>query len=362
MKIIASLATSNDGYINDNSPQRLVISNDKDWEKVYALRANVDAIMIGAATLREDNPSLLVKGEENREKRQKLGLNPDIIKVVLSSSLDINADAKFFTRGDVQKIVLCLTDSPKSQKESLSKVAKIIELSELTPIAVVSALEAEGIATLMIEGGVKTLEPFFAANLVDEFRLAVSDKKVEDDLAPKFYDFEKYISDSAPEMKLLSKQFLDEIGVYNFVKKDDYYLEMAVGESMNAVPTKTNYRVGAVIVCENAAVYLGYTGESHPKNHAEEEALIKAKADNANLYNAVIYTSMEPCSKRASKEKSCSELILENGIKKVVYAFKEPDYFVECTASENLVKNGVEVVVNSALGDAVKQINSHILG
>lgn len=69
MKVIASAALSADGCLDDNSPERLVLSTPGDWAEIYRLRASSDAILVGAETLRRDDPSLLVKGEELRRER-----------------------------------------------------------------------------------------------------------------------------------------------------------------------------------------------------------------------------------------------------------------------------------------------------
>ena len=57
MQITLSFATTADGYLDDNSPRRLMISTPEDWEAVLRLRASHDAILAGAETLRRDDPA-----------------------------------------------------------------------------------------------------------------------------------------------------------------------------------------------------------------------------------------------------------------------------------------------------------------
>ena len=64
MRITLSAAVTADGFLDDNSPRRLIISTPEDWAEVYRLRAAHDAILVGAETLRRDDPSLLVRDEE----------------------------------------------------------------------------------------------------------------------------------------------------------------------------------------------------------------------------------------------------------------------------------------------------------
>ena len=62
MQITLSFATTADGYLDDDSPRRLMISTPEDWEAVLRLRASHDAILAGAETLRRDNPAMPQRG------------------------------------------------------------------------------------------------------------------------------------------------------------------------------------------------------------------------------------------------------------------------------------------------------------
>ena len=61
MRVTLSFATTADGYLDDNTPERLILSTPGDWEAVLQLRAAHDAILVGAETLRRDNPALLLR-------------------------------------------------------------------------------------------------------------------------------------------------------------------------------------------------------------------------------------------------------------------------------------------------------------
>lgn len=145
-------------------------------------------------------------------------------------------------------------------------------------------------------------------------------------------------------------------------EKDTYYLQMAIDESRRCEPSDSSYSVGAVIVAASGGLYKGYTRETGAHNHAEEEALAKALAAGAELSGAVMYSSMEPCSVRKSKPKSCSALIIEHGFGRVVYALAEPPHFVECHGRDLLREAGIEVEEVERMAAEVLSINSHILG
>src|ERR1700722_5592971 len=98
--ILLSCAMSIDGYLGSAAPRRLELSNDADFDRVDAVRASCDAILVGAATLRNDNPRLLVRPEMRRDERTGRGLPPSPIKVTVTRGLELDPGAGFFTSGE----------------------------------------------------------------------------------------------------------------------------------------------------------------------------------------------------------------------------------------------------------------------
>src|ERR687890_791781 len=93
-----SCAVSLDGYLGDRSP-RLALSNESDFDRVDQMRASCDAIMVGAVTVRTDNPRLLVRSPARREQRTARGLAPSPIKVTVTHRAELDERADFFTAG-----------------------------------------------------------------------------------------------------------------------------------------------------------------------------------------------------------------------------------------------------------------------
>ncbi|MGV2387125.1 MAG UNVERIFIED_CONTAM: dihydrofolate reductase family protein, partial [Thermobifida fusca] len=87
-RVILSCAMSVDGYIDDASPERLRLSTEADFDEVDELRASCDAILVGAGTIRADNPRLLVRSPERQQRRLAAGHPAHLRKVVLSTSGD----------------------------------------------------------------------------------------------------------------------------------------------------------------------------------------------------------------------------------------------------------------------------------
>ncbi|SNQ49790.1 2,5-diamino-6-ribosylamino-4(3H)-pyrimidinone 5'-phosphate reductase (fragment) [Frankia canadensis] len=61
--VLLSCAMSVDGYIDDATSARLLLSNDEDFDRVDEARASCDALLVGAETIRRDNPRLLVRSQ-----------------------------------------------------------------------------------------------------------------------------------------------------------------------------------------------------------------------------------------------------------------------------------------------------------
>lgn len=88
--VLLSVATSIDSRIDDASTDRLLLSNAEDFDRVDQVRAESDAILIGAGTMRADNPRLLVNSEARRAARVAAGKPAFPLKVTITASGDID--------------------------------------------------------------------------------------------------------------------------------------------------------------------------------------------------------------------------------------------------------------------------------
>jgi diaminohydroxyphosphoribosylaminopyrimidine deaminase/5-amino-6-(5-phosphoribosylamino)uracil reductase len=145
-------------------------------------------------------------------------------------------------------------------------------------------------------------------------------------------------------------------------KIDERWMRRAIELSYKCPPSESAYSVGAVIIDANGQeIATGYSRETDPKVHAEESALAKIPTDDPRLKNATIYSTLEPCSQRASRPLACTQLILAAGITRVVIAWREPSLFVEnCTGVESLEQHDVNVVEMPELAKEAKGANAHL--
>lgn len=188
MHIVASVAMSVDGYIDDSSGERLILSNPEDLAAVRELRASCDAILVGAETVRRDNPSLLIDDPRARDRRRVQGLQPDVVKITLTHSGELPRESHFFQAGEGQKLVYCAAPAAEALREKLGAVAEvvIVEPGTAAPVFVAQDLARRGIKKLLVEGGGRTHAAFLNANLVDNLRLAIAPFFIADARAPRF--------------------------------------------------------------------------------------------------------------------------------------------------------------------------------
>jgi 5-amino-6-(5-phosphoribosylamino)uracil reductase len=187
--VLASCAMSVDGYIDDATPARLLLSNGEDFDRVDEVRASCDALLVGAETIRRDNPRLLVRSQARRDARVAAGLPPSPAKVTLTSSGRLDPAASFFaaTVGDAPRLVYCPAAALATAKEAVGDLATVIDAGpELELAEVLADLRGRGVGRLMVEGGTRVLTQFLTSGLVDELHLAVAPFFVGQPEAPRF--------------------------------------------------------------------------------------------------------------------------------------------------------------------------------
>lgn len=186
--VILKCAISIDGYLDDASNERLILSSPEDWERVDAIRASCDAVLVGAVTVRLDNPQLLIRSEQYRAERVAKGLPEHPTKVVLTNTGDLDPASYFFTTGEVLKLVYTRAGAADRQHEQLKDVAEVIIAGDhqVDLQILLSDLAARGIQRLLVEGGSKVGSEFLSAGLVDELQLSVAPFFVEQPAAPRF--------------------------------------------------------------------------------------------------------------------------------------------------------------------------------
>ncbi len=152
------------------------IGSDTDTAMLAGLRQHFDAVMIGAGTMRAERYGRLATGEESRERRQRAGLHPDPLMVIVSGRLDLPWDAPLFTDGGR---VLIFTAS-EAEPPATATPLEIVRHEGFVDVAEALRLlrEEHGIRALLCEGGPGLHGELEGGGLVDELFLTIAPKLV----------------------------------------------------------------------------------------------------------------------------------------------------------------------------------------
>jgi len=214
---IVSCAVSLDGCLDDASPERLILSGPQDLDEVDDLRSAADAILVGAGTIRADNPRLLVRDDTRSALREAEGRPPHPLRVTLTSSGDLDPAARFFA-GPLPPLVYAPAAAAVAARANLGDKAVVIDAgAELSLAAVLHDLYTERmVLTLLAEPGAVLARDLLAQDLVDEIRLAVALFFVGDVNAPRFALPAHYPHGQGNPMSLASVRRLDGLAVLRY--------------------------------------------------------------------------------------------------------------------------------------------------
>ncbi|MFD9396031.1 dihydrofolate reductase family protein [Streptomyces sp. NPDC060000] len=370
--VLLSAAVSLDGYLDDTTPERLLLSSRADFDRVDEVRASVDAILIGAGTIRADNPRLLVNSPERRASRVAAGLPPYPLKVTVSGSGDLDPAANFWHTGG-EKVVYT-TEEGAERVRTLGIAADAVALGpELDWRRLLEHLhDVRGVRRLMVEGGGTVHTQLLRQGLADELQLVLAPLFVGDPHAPRLFGPGGY---QGGRLRLLETRRIEDVVLNRYeptapgagplsVAADRHWLALACALAADCPPSRTAFSVGAVIVAaDGTELARGHSREAgDPVVHAEEAALAKLDPADPRLSTATVYSSLEPCAHRSSRPAPCTRLILDAGVRRVVTAWREPNTFVtEADGSGLLAAQGVDVLVLPEYEERAKDPNGHLL-
>jgi len=217
--VLLSCAISVDGCLDAGGPERLVLSGPADLDRVDGERAGSDAIMVGAGTIRRDNPRLLIRSPERRAARTALGLPEHPSRVTLTASGSLDPGAAFFSASPpAPRLVYCPVPLVTALQKTLNGAAEVIGLPAPVGLgAVLADLGGRGVRRLMVEAGAGLGREFLAAGLVDELQLAVAPFLVGDPAAPRFAGPASYPQGPGRPMTLAGTRRLDGVVLLRYL-------------------------------------------------------------------------------------------------------------------------------------------------
>lgn len=382
--VLLSVAISLDGCLDDASEAPLRLSSPEDADAVDALRASVDAIMVGGATVRKDNPRLLVRSEARKVARTLAGRAGSPVRVVLTRSADLGREPRLLADGAAATWVFCRPAAAPHVPAHGAQNVEVHGIRSLGLPAVLRSLARRGCERVMIEGGERLGGDVLASGLADEVRIGVAPTLVGRRGVPRLGGALRLAEARGLALQLVRAAELGSTAVLHYARvraeeavsdhgdeppcdgpesafrprHDAEWLAEAVELSRRCPFSAGAFSVGAVIVSPGGRVLAtGYSRELDAHVHAEEAALRKAARQDLSLDGATLYSSMEPCSVRLSGREPCVAHILRSGIRRVVYALAEPPVFVQCHGHAQLEAGGVTALAVPELAPFAESVN-----
>ena len=164
--VTVKIAMSLDGKICDDYGSARWISSAKSRKVTGQLREQVDAIMVGAETVRKDNPSLLSHGKRN----------DDLIRVVVTRSGKLPKNAQIFTDGAPNETRVFRVGRVRGAFKSHPRPTGVIDAKDLKDVLL--QLGKMGVMHVLCEGGLKLARSLGDAGLVDEWITVLAPKVI----------------------------------------------------------------------------------------------------------------------------------------------------------------------------------------
>jgi riboflavin-specific deaminase-like protein len=363
--VVLSCAMSLDGCLDGTGEDRLVLSGPADLDRVDEVRAGCDAILVGAQTIRADNPRLLIRDPRRSARRAARGLPAHPARVTLTATGDLDPAARFFAPGAL-RLVYCATPALRSAAKIKDSAVLIDAGDPLSADFMLQDLAERGVARLLVEGGARVLGDFLAAGRADELNLAVAPFFLGDPAPATAPRLNLPAPGSVSPMTLAETRRVGEVALLRYLLgpggPDHRFLRWAVELSRLCPPSDSAFSVGAVVVGEDGEVLAtGFSREQEDHDHAEEVALRKLGPD-PRLRHATLYSSLVPCGARSSRPVTCVEHIEAAGIPRVVFAWREPRLFTDGAGAEQLRAAGVAVTEVPELAERARAVNAHLVG
>jgi diaminohydroxyphosphoribosylaminopyrimidine deaminase/5-amino-6-(5-phosphoribosylamino)uracil reductase len=171
--VILKAGISIDGKIAANSGQSSWITCDKSRGYVHRLRNNVDAILVGIATVEHDDPSLTTR-LPNRKGR-------DPLRVILDTHLRFSENAKMLQQeSSSANLIYC---GPDCDQEKCAKLSHLGATIQKVPLGndghldlqmVMKDLGKRDVNSLLVEGGGRVHASFIRQNIADQANIFIA--------------------------------------------------------------------------------------------------------------------------------------------------------------------------------------------
>lgn len=207
--VYLNMAMTADGKITSATREYPKFTSLVDRRTMDRLRAEADAILVGAGTLRADDPPLHVRDPEMQSYRRSLGKPEGLLNVLVTASLSIDPASRFFRDvGVVGRIVATVDDAPSDRVDALHGMAEVwrvgrgaVDLGEL-----LRRLKARGVERLLLEGGGEMNWAFVRDDLVDELYITIAPAILGGRDAPTLCEGKGLVMSEQRRLRLVSSE------------------------------------------------------------------------------------------------------------------------------------------------------------
>jgi len=209
-RVIASLAVSADGKIDSVAREGGRFSSRLDRDRLDALRAEADALIVGAATVRAEDPPLRVRDPARRHRRLAEGRPEQLVVVVVTRSGRVPPAARFLREPAAARWLAVPDDLGAERLAPLRSVLaegrlELVRCGHggVEPALLLARLCERGCRTILIEGGGELLAAFLDRDLVDELRLTLCPTLLGGRAAPGLVGGEGWTLARRPRLRLV---------------------------------------------------------------------------------------------------------------------------------------------------------------
>jgi 2,5-diamino-6-(ribosylamino)-4(3H)-pyrimidinone 5'-phosphate reductase len=175
--VYINMATTVDGKITSAAREYPRFASERDRRNMDILRARADAILVGAGTIRADNPSLLVRDDGMRQYRRSLGKPRGPMKVLVTAGAAVGTDCRFFNEEDGgARLVATTEEAPAKNIAAFEGKAEVLRIGSgaVDLPALLAELKRRGVHKLLAEGGGEMNWQLIHEDLVDEIFITVA--------------------------------------------------------------------------------------------------------------------------------------------------------------------------------------------
>ena len=210
--VYINMAMTADGKITSARREEPQFASRYDKKVMDRLCAEADAVLVGAGTLRADDPPLHIRDPEMKAYRRALGKSDGLLNVLVTASAAVDPASRFFTGDHAEgRIVATVEDAPSDRLAMLSGVAEVwtlgrgdVDLSEL-----LMRLKARGIERLLVEGGGELNWGFVRDDLVDELWVTIAPAILGGRQAPTVCEGEGLAMADRMRLRLVATEIVD---------------------------------------------------------------------------------------------------------------------------------------------------------